>query len=172
MKKLFLLGLATVLFITCQKREPQRFFTASSEIDIVKALLTDYHAGDWDAWAGHYADTAKIYHNTLESATVKETIENLVNILSNVSTYKFDDGEDDRFYEMVITDENEKWVYFWGTWRGELATNNQKLIIPVHLALQFVDGKIVEEYAYFNISEFNSALQEIEAAKTAEEEAN
>ncbi len=42
----------------------------------------------------------------------------------------------------------------------------------MHLALQFVDGKIVEEYAYYNISEFNSALQEIEAAKTAEEEAN
>lgn len=168
MKKLFLLGLVTVLFISCQKQKPQQYFSKSAEIDEVKSLLSDYHAGNWEAWAGHYSDTAKVYHNSVKPATVKETSENLVNILSNVASYKFDDKS--LFYEMIVDDDNETWVNFWGNWKGKLAANGQELIIPVHLTLQFVNGKIAEEYGYYNISEFQAALQAIEAAKSKEEE--
>lgn len=166
MKKLLLFGLATVLFISCQQ-QPQRYFSESAEIDVVKALLSDYHAGNWDAWEGHYNDTAKVYHNKIKAATVKETRESLVNILSNVSSYKFDD--ESLFYEMIIDNRDEEtWVNFWGNWKGQLAANDQKLVIPVHLTMQFVNGKIVEEYGYYDISEFTLALQAIEAAKSIE----
>ncbi len=168
MKKLILLGLVIVLFTACQKNEPQRYFSESKEIDAVKALLKDYHAGNWEAWAGHYADTAKIYQNSIKAASVKETIANLKEILSNVSAYKFDDKN--LWYEMVIDKDKETWVNFWGNWRGKLSANGKEIVIPVHLTLQFVNGKIVEEYGYYNISEFVLALQEIEAVKVVEEE--
>jgi hypothetical protein len=166
MKKLFVLGLAIVLFTSCQEKK-QRFFDTSAEIDVTKALLKDYHAGDWKSWAGHYADTAKIYHNTIKGATAEETIASLKQILDNTSAYKFDDKS--LWYEMVIDKDGETWVNFWGNWKGKLAANGKELIIPVNLTLQFVNGKIVEEYGYYNISEFVLSLQEIEAAKIVEE---
>jgi len=145
-----------------------KYFSSSPEIDEVKALIKDYNAGGWTAWLTHYADTAKLHHNTLEDATPAEVLEGLKGLLIATSDYGFTDK--DIFYEMVIDDKNEKWVNFWGTWEGTLAANNQKLIIPVHLTLQFVDGKIVEEHAYYNLSEYVVAMQNIEDAKMAEEE--
>jgi len=166
MKKLFVLGLAIVLFTSCQEKK-QRYFDTSAEIDVTKALLKDYHAGDWTAWAGHYADTAKIYHNNIKGATAEETIASLKQILANTSAYKFD--EKSLWYEMVIDKDGETWVNFWGNWKGKLSANGKELIIPVNLTLQFVNGKIVEEYGYYDISEFVLSLQEIEAAKMEEE---
>ena len=168
MNKLLLLGLAIVLFTSCQK-EPQRYFSTSAEIDETKALLKDYHAGDWEAWTTHYADTAKIHHNTLKGATTAETIKSLKEILANTSSYKFSD--EDLWYEMIIDKDGETWVNFWGNWHGTLAANGDEIVIPVHLTLQFVNGKIVEEHGYYNISEFVLTLQALEAAKAAEEEA-
>jgi len=167
MKKIFLLCLATTFMMSCKNAEP-KYFSSSPEIDEAKALIKDYNAGEWTAWLTHYADTAKLHHNTLEDATPAEVLEGLKGLLAATSDYGFTDK--DIFYEMVIDDKNEKWVNFWGTWEGTLAANNQKLIIPVHLTLQFVDGKIVEEHAYYNLSEYVAAMQNIEAAKMAEEE--
>ena len=166
MKKLFVLGLAIVLFTSCEEKK-QRYFETSAEIDVTKALLKDYHAGDWKAWAGHYADTAKIYHNTIKGVSAAETIVSLKQILDNTSAYKFDDKN--LWYEMVIDKDGETWVNFWGNWKGKLAANGKELIIPVNLTLQFVNGKIVEEYGYYDISEFVLSLQEIEAAMAVEE---
>ena len=166
MKKLLFLGLAIVLFTSCEEKK-QQYFSSSNEIDITKAHLKDYQEGNWKAWTAHYADTAKIYHNTVKPATVKESSENLLNILSNVSSYKFDDK--DLWYEMIIDEDNETWVNFWGNWRGKLAANGKEIVIPVHLTYQFVNGKIAEEYGYYNISEFVLSMQEIEVAKMEQE---
>jgi hypothetical protein len=167
-KILTLLFLALTMLSACQKNEPKRFFSKSPEIDLAKELIKDYEDGNWDKWITYYADTAKIYRNVIEPASPKETLKSLQGILTNVSSYKFDD--EDIWYEMVISDEGNKWVNFWGNWRGKLKANDKELIIPVHLTLQFVEGKIVEEYQYFNTSEFTAALREIEAAKMIEEE--
>lgn len=169
MKKLFLLGLVILLFIACQNSTKQ-FTMTSPEIDEVKALVKDYHAGDWESWATHYADTAKIFHNTWDEnkgATPQETAKNLKEILSNVSSYHFEEEDDLPWYEMVTNDKGSVWVYFWGNWKGTLAANGKALQIPVHLALKFADGKIAREEAFYNLSEFTAALQEIEAAKAA-----
>ncbi|WP_297702763.1 nuclear transport factor 2 family protein [uncultured Eudoraea sp.] len=167
MKKILLLFLAAVFFISCKNVEP-KYFSSSPEIDEVKALVKDYNAGDWTAWMTHYADTAKIQHNTLEDSTPAELLEGLKDLLAGTSSYGFTDK--DIFYEMVIDDDNEKWVNFWGTWEGTIAANNQKLIIPVHLTAQFVDGKIVEEHGYYDLSEYMAILLEIEAEMIVEEE--
>ena len=131
MKKLFLLGFAVILFAACQNNQKQ-FTRTSLEIDVAKALLKDYHAGDWEAWATHYADTAKIFHNTWDESkgtTPEETANSLKAILNNMSSYHFEEEDDLPWYEMVTNDKGSTWVYFWGNWKGTLAANNKELKI-------------------------------------------
>ncbi|VAV86196.1 hypothetical protein MNBD_BACTEROID02-232 [hydrothermal vent metagenome] len=166
LKKLVLLSFTVILFTACQNNKPERFTTTSPEIDVVKTLVKDYHDGNWEAWLTHYADTAKIYHNTWKTAaTPKETIANLKVILANTSSYHFDEGDGNIFYEMVINDYDQKWVLFFGNWIGTLAGNGKTIEIPVQLTLQVENGEIVTEYGFYDISGFTAALQEIEAAK-------
>ena len=164
MKNLFLIGLAVILFTACQESKPDRYFTSSPEIDSLKELISDYHEGDWESWVGHYADTAKIFHNDVKNGvSPKETVESLKEILANVSSYKFDESDSSIFHEMIITDNGDKWVHFWGNWQGTMAANGEQLGIPVHLAMNFVDGKIVSEYGFYNLSEFTALLDQIAA---------
>lgn len=170
MKKLILMGLAVILFTACQNNQTTSYTRTSAEIDVTKALLKDYQDGNWEAWATHYADTAKIYHNTVKNGTTPaETVEDLKAVLANVSSYEFEQDEDQPWYEMVVNDNGNTWVYFWGTWKGTLAANGKELEIPVHLSLRFVDGKIAREEGVYNLAEFTAALAEIEAAKMADE---
>jgi len=168
MKKLILLGLAVIAMTACQQEK--QYFTDSSEIDEIRTMIADYHAGDWDAWETHYADTAKVYHNTWDDAKAQsaaETRAGLTDILSNVTSYTF--NNDSIYVEMIIDTNGEHWVNFWGNWNGTLKANGQELEVPVHLSLRMVDNKIVEEYAFYNLAEFNAALDAIEAAKMEEE---
>jgi len=167
MKKLILLGLTVILFSACQEQEV-RFTTASTNIDVVKKLLSDYHAGDWDAWKTNYADTAKVFHNNWKTGvSPAETAKSLKEILSNTFSYHFDEGEDEIFYEQTIDDDGKTWVNFWGNWRGTLTANGQELEIPVHLSCQMDNGKIVREYGFYDVSNFVLALQEIEESSKA-----
>ena len=157
----------TILFllVSC-KQGPDRWTDSSPEIDVVKALISDYEAGNWDAWKGHYADTAKLHHNSTEPSSVEETLKGLQGYLEPTSEYGFSDK--DIYYEMIIDNDNEKWVNFWGTWEGNIDALDRDLKIPVHLTLQFVEGKIVEEHAFYNLVEYMQAMNEI--AAMAEEE--
>ncbi len=170
MKKIAVLGiLATViLFTSCREKEPARYTTSGSEIELVKSLLADYENGDWKGWLGHYADTAKLHHNTTKdiSFSAREMIETQKGLLANTSSYAFDK---DSFYEKVVDDDGKTWVNFWGDWKGTMAANNKELIIPLHLTVQIVNGKIVEEHGYYNLSEYMTTMQEITKSKVVEE---
>jgi len=166
MKKLFLFGLVIVLFMAGQNIQAQSWTKSSPEVDATKALVMDYQDGNWDKWASHYADTAKVYHNSIVGVTPHELQENLKKDIQKLSSYGFSDK--DIFYEMIIDDKGNKWVYFWGTWEGKVAATHKELVVPVHLALQFVENKIVREYAYYDYSSIMTAFKEIEAAKISE----
>lgn len=170
MKKLILLGLTVIFFIACQNKATERYTTTSPEIDVVKTLIKDYQDGNWESWMTHYADTAKIYHNTWKnSVTPGENATFLKDILANMSSYHFDDVEDEIFYEMVIDNEENTIVHFWGNYKGTLAANNREIEFPVHLSLMFVDNKIAVEWGFYNLAEIMEALNEIEAAKMDDE---
>lgn len=160
MRKLIWTGVVLLLIVACQQG-PDRWTNQSPEIDAVKSLISDYNAGNWDAWKGHYADTAKLYHNSTEPADIAQTLEGLQGYLEPISEYGFSDK--DVFYEMIIDDKNEKWVNFWGTWEGKVGALDRDLKIPVHLTAQFMDGKIVEEHAYYNLVDYMMAVNEIAA---------
>ncbi|MGM5470431.1 ester cyclase [Flavobacteriaceae bacterium LMO-SS05] len=168
MRKLFLLGLTLILFSACQNK-PERFTTASSNIDEVKALLADYKAGNWEGWQSHYADSALVYHNSWDKGTSpQELAKALKGTLANTSSYDFPEkdsnGENNIFYEQTIDDDGHTWVNFWGDWRGTLAATGQNIEIPVHLSMQMKDGKIYREYGFYDLSKYTVAMQAIEKA--------
>lgn len=157
--------LFAVFFAACNQGG-SRYSTSGAEIDEVKDLIANYEAGDWEAWLSHYADTAKVYHNSTEPGSATDVKDQLAESLEATSSYKFQDK--DRYYERVIDDRGETWVNFWATWEGQLAANDQTLIIPVHVTFQFSGDKIVEEHAFYNMAEFTLAMMAIEEAMKAD----
>jgi ketosteroid isomerase-like protein len=55
---------------------------------------------------------------------------------------------------MITTDKGETWINFWGLWRGEMKSSGKTYDIPSHITAQFIDGKIVKEYGYWDNSDF------------------
>ena len=86
MKKLFLLILGVIFFTSCQNT-PERYTTTSTNIDEVKALLNDYESGNWDAWATHYVDTAKIFHNTWKTGSTPAETQEALKSLEKSTTF-------------------------------------------------------------------------------------
>lgn len=160
-----ILGLAFV-FLSCNdnsKEEDKRYTQKSDEIEVVKGLIANYENGNWEAFKKHYADTAQIYHNSREGTSLDNIIAGHKEGTSGLSTYSFVDENDE--YEMVVTDEGNTWVNYWGLWEGTIAENDQQVAVPVHLTARFVDGKIVEEHAYWDNVPMMMAMNELEMAK-------
>ena len=167
MKKLILLGLAIITLAACQKQE-QRYFAESAEIDVLKAGIEAYESGNWDVWKGHFADTAKIYVNSSTPVDVNTRMNELKGAAEAFSTYGFD--KEDEFIEMVIDKEKETWVYYWAQWNGVIAANSKKISVPVHLAIQFTNGKITKEHIYFDGTEMNKELEALANISEGDEE--
>ena len=153
MKKLLIPVLISVVF-ACQAPPKQRYFTESAEITTAKNLMNDYVAGNFGALAAYYADTAKIFHNTVDPLGVADFVKAMKDGLDPVSSYKWEDD----LYEMVIDSHEETWVEFWGNWTATLASNGKEIVIPCHVDWRFVDGKIVREYAYYDNAIFIAAM--------------
>jgi len=171
MRTIILAGFSLLFFAACQTC-PVRWTQSSPEVDAVKSLVKDYETGNWDGWSAHYADTAKVYHNTVDGATPQQLQEALKADIARLTNYGF--GGNESFCEMIVDDEGDKWVYYWGTWQGTVAETNEKVVVPVHLACSFADGKITSEYGFYNYAPLATAFA-IQAAarqaKAASEEA-
>jgi ketosteroid isomerase-like protein len=59
---------------------------------------------------------------------------------------------------MVVTDKKETWVNFWGLWKGTLKSSGKVYQVPFHTTARFIEGKIVEEYGYWNNTEIMTDL--------------
>lgn len=159
MKKLTLILLLIITVSACKYEV--RYTQNSQEIEIYKQAVKDYEMGNWESYATHYADTAKIVYNTTEknSLTVAQSIALNKENTTTLSSYNYVPDESE--YEMVITDKGETWVNFWGLWQGRLKANNQLYEIPIHLTAQFIDGKIVKEFGYWDNSSIILALKQL-----------
>ncbi|MER3317484.1 MAG: nuclear transport factor 2 family protein [Allomuricauda sp.] len=168
MKKIILLCTTAVLALSACQQSPVRYTQDSPEIDTVKKLISNYNSKSFDT--SMYADTSKTYYNTSKNPmSANETMEYHKQTDVNYASRGFQNENQE--YEMVLTDDGETWVNCWLGWKGTLAANNKAVDIPVHLTYQFVDGKIVREYGYWDPSEIVMELQKIEAeAKMAEKE--
>ncbi len=167
MKNLFFTALCAVMIIGCQQG-PERYSTSGPEIDMVKALLANYEQGNWDAWNEAYADTAKVYYNDWDNAlTAEEAGQGHQQSIAQVSSYAF--SKDPIFYEKIIDDDGKTWVNVWGVWEATLKGNDKLVKVPVHLSINVEDGKIVEEYGFWDNSIFLNAVAEIQAMQDVPE---
>ncbi|RRO24341.1 nuclear transport factor 2 family protein [Flavobacteriaceae bacterium 14752] len=150
MKNYLLLLLSVLLFTSCNDK---RYTQQSPEIDTYKKVIKAYENQNWENFATHYADTAKIMNNTTEdkAQTIAELIKTNKQDATLFSSWDFVDKESE--YEMVTTDKGETWVNFRGLWQGEMKSDGKTYDIPAHITAQFIDGKIVKEFGYWDISE-------------------
>lgn len=165
MKKLFLLGFATILFISCQQEV--RYTQQSPEIVTYKKLIENYKNSNWDDFAIHYADTAKIFNNTTKDKGIT-IAQRLEENKTNAKQYSW--VIEDEEYEMVVTDNKETWVNFWGLWKGTDKVTGKLYQIPIHITTRFINGKIVKEIGYWNNSEIITDMLTLAPAATAEME--
>jgi hypothetical protein len=157
MKKLALLFCFTLLIVACQQE--QRYFTNAPEIETAKKSIQAYDDGNWDIWIEKYTDSAKIFHNNWdESKSSLEVLASHKAMLANFPTYEFLD--EPAFFEMTVNDEGQKWVNFWGIWQG-ISTDGNELKIPVHITYLYVNGKVVEEYGFWDTNSLMITMDEI-----------
>lgn len=159
MKKTLFIGLAIVLsFGACETQE-QRYTQQSSEISTFKKVIDAYEQQDWTAMISHYADTAKIINNVTKdkAQTIAQLVATHKGDASKFSSWEYDPKSVE--YEMVVTDNGETWVNFWGDWQASLLVNNKKYVIPSHITARFIDGKIVQENGYWDVSELMMDLK-------------
>ena len=167
MKKIFLLSVGILLLFSCQNQP--RYTTSSPEIEIAKKHLLAYESGDWEVWKEQYTDSSKIYHNDWDKAlTSTQALTGHQLIISYLSSYEYID--EPIFFEMIIDDDGKKWVNFWGVWQGSIADSDLQLKIPVHLSINYVDGKVAEEYGFWDTNKLMEALNN--ASSDIQETAN
>lgn len=167
MRKLIFLGLAIVLSLTaCQKQE-KRYTQQSPEIDTYKKVIDAYEKQEWEAMIPHYADTAKIMNNEVEAEgkTIAEMM--AINKADAALFSSWDYVETESEYEMVVTDKGNTYVNFWSLWKGTLIANDKKYTIPTHITAQFVDGKIVKEFGYWDLSKIMLDMQSLKQEEKA-----
>lgn len=158
MKKLLFVVVLSVLLSACENT--QRYTQNSPEIETVKAIIKDYDAKNYESLMAHFADTANVYLNSSTSFKANKLATYHERDDINFSSRGF--LKEDQEYEMVKTDKGTTWVNFWGTWQATLAANAKKIEIPIHLTVQFIDGKAVTEHGYWDNAPIVLAMQEIE----------
>lgn len=162
MKKILLLALAIATIAACENKV--RYTQNSPEIETYKKSIKDYEMANWESLATHYSDTAKILNNVTEknAQTVAQMVAQNKQDASIFSSWNYVPEESE--FEMVVTDNGETWVNFWGLWQGRLTENDQLYEIPAHFTAQFIDGKIVKEVGYWDNSSIALALQQLKEA--------
>jgi len=157
MKKTLVLLICCIALFSCQNQP--RYTTSSPEIDIAKEHLKAYENGDWKTWKEQYTADSKIYHNNWDnSRTSDEALTGHQLIISYLSDYEYID--EPMFYEMIIDDDGKKWVNFWGVWQGIITETGTQIKVPVHLSINYAEGKVVEEYGFWDTSKLIEALNE------------
>lgn len=158
MKKLILLVLIVTCFAYCKNQNDSRYKKDSNEIELLKASLEAYEKGDWDSWIIQYADTAKIYQNNWHEGADPEKIkQGHIDLISNLTDYGF--SKEDMSMEQIIDEKGRVWVNFWGLWQATLKANNKTIEIPVHLTIQYINGKVVKQYGFWDMTPFNNEMR-------------
>jgi ketosteroid isomerase-like protein len=161
MKKLIFPFVAILFIAACNSGQKVRYASSSPEIDAFKSSIKHYLEQDWDAYRLHYSDTAKFRNNvprdkqiSLDAAIAKWQEEH--EMFSSIHYVATED-----YFEVVLTDDDETWVNFWGLWSAVLNANGQKFEIPVHVTAKFEKGKIVEEHGFWDSAPIALVLRDL-----------
>jgi hypothetical protein len=153
MKKIIFpfLALSLISFTSCQQEQTtKQYFEQSPEIDIAKKSVDGYLKQDWVTYKSLYSDTARIWYNeywaTNPGLSIGEAIESMKEPLASLVYYRYE-GE---IWEMIVNNNGDKWVHFWGNWIGKLTADGEEIETVVHLAYRVVGDKIVYESGFWD----------------------
>jgi hypothetical protein len=171
MKNLLFVLCAGLIIASCQPQTEKQLFTESEDIDYGKKIMQAYLTQTWDAYPKYFADTAKIWRNKNwsndEGFTVQQYVEDLKGGLKPISSYSFES----QIWLSIITDTDKHWVYFWGVWTAHNDATNKDYEMPVHVAMQIVDGKVVQQGEFYDGTNITLDMMALAQEKEAEENA-
>ncbi|WP_026950866.1 nuclear transport factor 2 family protein [Algoriphagus mannitolivorans] len=165
MKNVIGLTLIVWILMSCQKES--RYTQQAPEIESVKAMFAAYNAGDYEAQRKFYDANAEIFINAPETkpTTLDQAIADMnkdKDLFNNAQITIQEDA-----IERVITDKGEIWVNVWGEWKATLAATGKEYLLPFHETFQFMDGKIVKEFGYWDNSPIVQDMMKAEMAKAS-----
>ena len=152
MKKITLLSAIVLICFSCSDQQAKKqYFEASPEIDLCKKLVEAYNAEDWSTFKSFYCDTAKVWHNSHYLADPGKTVSEIVEgFKSSQAPLEYARFTSDSLWEMVITNEGEKWVHFWGKWVAKIKGSTSEINMVTHIDYNVIDGKIVYEVGFWD----------------------
>lgn len=167
MQKLACISLLSALLFACESKD--RYTQQSDEIESIKSIMSNYVNGEWEAYQSHYAEGAQIFFNETKDkpATIQQIIAQQKMELEPMSAYTID--RENEAIEMVLDDKGETWVNYWSVWKGTMAANGKTYEIPIHITSQFVDGKIVKAFGYWDNApiQLDAMAMQVAAEKAA-----
>ena len=101
-----------VLLFSCSNQIERSYLKESPEIEIAKKADKAFGDRDWSTLRSLYSDSAKIFINSWwdKSMTPDEFVDRLQRAADTRLGYQI---KDDALYEMIVKNNNEKWVYAW-----------------------------------------------------------
>lgn len=169
MKNLVFILCTGLIITSCLTPAEKQGITESADIDLGKKVMAAYLAGDWDSYPGLYADTAKIWSNKNwtkdEGFTVQQYVDDRKSGLESVSSYKVEA----EYWQSLLDDEGDVWVSFWGVWVGHSDATNKDYEIPLHIVMQVVDNKIIQQIEFYNETEITVDMMALAQEKEAVE---
>lgn len=167
-----ILGLIAVTAIVLASCEPKKEGTATAEapkgsgytldssanVDMVKKLNYAFPAGDSAAVYACYNEGAKVHDNML-GVSVQENFRGFQAMLSQGLSVKFE--KFDAIFEVVnykpSPDGYTNYVLAWVTMSAK--KGNKSATISMHQAFALKDGKIMEEWDYYDSSELMNLMK-------------
>ncbi|MFC2120142.1 hypothetical protein ACFLTI_00945 [Bacteroidota bacterium] len=152
MKNLFLIISILLVCSACQDKQTiQKYYEESPEIELCKKLVEAYNNQDWETFKSNYCDTAKIWHNSKylvdPGISPGAFIDGVKETSAEMEYFRFTDNAR---WEMIIDNDDNRWVHFWGNWEGKFIKSESKIININHIDYLVKDGKIVSEVGYWD----------------------
>ncbi len=140
--------------------------TLQHESAVIRSKFDDYHRGDWAAWRAAYHEDAPVYYNRVsDPMTAAEAAQMHADSVAALSSYHFD-GATIRVGQW-IDDAGDPWVSFNGHWIAVFSEASVRVVVPTAASYRFVNGKIADEYGYWDNSIMRRALEEVRASPSA-----
>jgi hypothetical protein len=156
MKKQLILFVAVLTFLAACQQAPKVIIASTGpQVDDLNKAMAAYASGDWETYKSGFADTAKIFFNTLQF-----DVDSLVRYQQARRAYydKVETSSD--AVEYIKYDNGDEWVHWWGKLKLTIKGTGRVVEVPIHLAGHLMGSKTVEQFAYFNALEISDAIKE------------
>jgi len=160
MKKVKYYVLLSLVFgaAACHQNVPlEENVDMSAEMAIIKKISnTLTFEGNEDIFSEAYADSAKLYWNSLYPLSPEEALIGIDLALEPFTDMRFLDG---RVYQVIETENGESWTGSWRVREGRVKNSEVVVHGPVHFISRFENGKIVEESGFWDNQILNHAIE-------------